>query len=320
MGEHSLAEEGTFQKVNLPSPSSENPSEANVVFVNGNPVFMAKPLTVVRAATSTGGARVLAPPLMQDISQPPFDESEPQMVKVKEEPDSEVVMETQMEEPERQRSEPKEPKTLSFDDFLKSTNTKVMSEEEGLKSMLPVEAEAVTLTPECNEPQEQKTTSLEEKCVKSPVPVEEEVATSEPKEPETASLPEDSLESTAAQASNAVCSEKVESSKRDEEVEVLKVNPFAGLNLKRPSKAAEMKKEKVEEKIPNVEDGEFPQEPGWYLLGRKVEIAISTARGVRRLVDNEIVHFNFPIQTSSSYKSAQWIVRISTKRSGLVIF
>ncbi|MCI95096.1 SWI/SNF-related matrix-associated actin-dependent regulator of chromatin subfamily A member 3-like 3-like, partial [Trifolium medium] len=58
-----------------------------------------------------------------------------------------------------------------------------------------------------------------------------------------------------------------------------------------------VKKEVVEEKkilIPNLDDGDFPVEPGWSLLGSKVETATSMAKGVRRLVDNEIVYFNFP--------------------------
>lgn len=69
--------------------------------------------------------------------------------------------------------------------------------------------------------------------------------------------------------------------------------------------------------IPNLEDGEFPEEAGWFLLGRKAEVAVSTARGVRRLVDNEIVHFNFPLPTYS--RKSQLIVRVSTKRSGEVV-
>ncbi|KAK7243060.1 hypothetical protein RIF29_37844 [Crotalaria pallida] len=267
---------------------------------------MATPLTVVRSVTSTRGARVVAPPMVKET-------------------DSEVVMETQMDEPEpkRQRSDTKR---LSFEDFLKATNTKVISEAECLKSMLepeaktvsfdeealklkaPLKEEAVTLT------SENKTPSFEDKSFK------EEEATSEPHKPETLSFSEDSLKSTAAQGVGTVDSEKVESKKRggDDEVEILKVNPFAGLNLKRASKAkvAEVKKERVEVvKIPNVEDGEFPMEPGWLLIGRKVEVALSTTKGVRKLVDNEIVHLNFTLPHKSK---SQWIVRFSTKRSGEV--
>ncbi|XP_027935032.1 DNA repair protein RAD5B-like [Vigna unguiculata] len=78
----------------------------------------------------------------------------------------------------------------------------------------------------------------------------------------------------------------------------------------------EVRKAVEKRNIPNLEDGEFPEEAGWFLLGRKVEVAISTARGVNRLVDNEIVHFNFPLPTYS--RKSQLIVRVSTKRSGEV--
>ncbi|KAJ1423966.1 hypothetical protein SESBI_11966 [Sesbania bispinosa] len=61
MAEHSVAEGGgTFRNVLSPSKND------NVVFVNGKPVLVAQPLTVVRALTSTGGARVLAAPLNPD--------------------------------------------------------------------------------------------------------------------------------------------------------------------------------------------------------------------------------------------------------------
>ncbi|KAE9617606.1 hypothetical protein Lal_00034592 [Lupinus albus] len=266
MAAYSASEDGTFQK------------KDDVVYFNGQPVRMAIPLTLIRSVTSNGGVRVVAPPLVEVKEEP------------KEVTDSEVVMETQMKEPKTEQEcfEFKDTKTLSFDHFLKFTNTKVMSHDESLKSMLPVKEERT----ECIEPEEKK-----------PVFVE------------TPSFSEDSLKSTAAQGvgANAVESKKC----GDEEAEILKVNPFAGLNLKRRSKAkvAEEKKEKVEVKILNVEDGEFPSEPGWLLIGRKVELALATAKGVRKLVDNEIVHFNFTLP----YKSkSQWIVRISTKRSGEV--
>ncbi|KAL5186981.1 hypothetical protein HKD37_05G012724 [Glycine soja] len=49
--------------------------------------------------------------------------------------------------------------------------------------------------------------------------------------------------------------------------------------------------------ILNLEEGEFLEECRWFLLGKKVEVAVSTARRVSRLVDNEIVHFNFPCRS-----------------------
>lgn len=63
-----------------------------------------------------------------------------------------------------------------------------------------------------------------------------------------------------------------------------------------------------------VEDGEFPEDPEWFLVGRMVVSAVSTTKG-RKLADNEIVHFSFP---SNLRWNAHWIVRFSTKRFGEV--
>ena len=163
-------------------------------------------------------------------------------------------METQMEQESEDKtktaSEEAKRSTMSFEEFLGATNTKVASEEESLKSV----AGAGNVT----------------------VRVKEEPVT-------------------------------------DDDVAVL--------NVKQPVKVepkVAVKKEKVEEKIPGLEDGEFDVEPGWLLMGRKVEVALSTAKGVRRLVDNEIVHFDYPRATS--FHKSQLIVRISTKRSGGVYY
>ncbi|KAF6153230.1 hypothetical protein GIB67_036576 [Kingdonia uniflora] len=70
-------------------------------------------------------------------------------------------------------------------------------------------------------------------------------------------------------------------------------------------------KKVVEEKpcsIP-VEDGEFPDEPDWLLVGRSTVTGLSTCRG-RKLEFNEIVHFVFPTNYATK------IVRFSTKRYG----
>lgn len=83
-------------------------------------------------------------------------------------------------------------------------------------------------------------------------------------------------------------------------------------------KPPNVKKERVENQsalIVAVEDGDFTEEPDWYLVGRTVVTALSTSKG-RKLEDNEIVHFSFP-QPNSRYNS-QWIVRFSTKRFGEV--
>lgn len=91
------------------------------------------------------------------------------------------------------------------------------------------------------------------------------------------------------------------------------------------------KKKKVEETTLSclvLEDGDFPEEPDWFLVGRTVVTGLSTTKG-RKLENNEIVHFTFPSpavrrNTSTYYASAKSvnaaasIVRFSTKRSGEV--
>ncbi|XP_043694361.1 DNA repair protein RAD5B [Telopea speciosissima] len=58
----------------------------------------------------------------------------------------------------------------------------------------------------------------------------------------------------------------------------------------------------------DVEDGEFPEEPDWFLVGRTSVTGVSTCKR-KRLEFNEIVHFALPKRFSD-------IVRFSTKRSG----
>ncbi|XP_021899527.1 uncharacterized protein LOC110815864 isoform X2 [Carica papaya] len=53
-----------------------------------------------------------------------------------------------------------------------------------------------------------------------------------------------------------------------------------------------------------LEDGDFPEECDWYLVGGAVVQGLSTTKG-RKLVDNEIVHFTFP---SSKSRLLQWIL------------
>ncbi|KAL4394593.1 hypothetical protein S83_004920 [Arachis hypogaea] len=263
MEEHSVTEGkeggGAFQKVLTPSKSDD------VAFFNGKPVIVAQPLTVVRALTST---RVLAPHNPADSPNQPrgnetttgnnANEEKPQeqeadskhvSSEIQEETrfeddgdsPSEVVMETQIEQQEPEGEGKRS--MMSFEEFLKATNTKVASEEEALK------------------------------------PVAESVVVRVKEEPVVAD---------------------------DGDVAILSLNQ---------ARNAEVKK-KDEERIPGLEDGEFDVPQGWLLMGRKVEIALSMAKGVRRLVDNEIVHFDFPRANSS--RKSQSLVRISTKRSGLV--
>lgn len=77
-----------------------------------------------------------------------------------------------------------------------------------------------------------------------------------------------------------------------------------------------------------IEDGDFPEDLDWLLVGRTIVTGLSTTKG-RKLENNEIVHFAFP-QQGNSKCSSQWggsraavaaassIVRFSTKRFGEV--
>ncbi|KAI5402325.1 hypothetical protein KIW84_050077 [Lathyrus oleraceus] len=96
----------------------------NVVFRNGNPVLVAQPLTVVRALTSNGGARVLATPPTLNPNSDEFEACKTPMIKVNDEPQEEDV------KPSVGRRS-----MLPFDDFLKATNTQVVTVDESMKSM-----------------------------------------------------------------------------------------------------------------------------------------------------------------------------------------
>lgn len=75
-----------------------------------------------------------------------------------------------------------------------------------------------------------------------------------------------------------------------------------------------------------IEDGDFPEDPAWLLVGRNVVTGLSTTKG-RKLENNEIVHFAFPnantrtkisthFMSSKAANAASSIVRFSTKRNG----
>jgi len=99
---------------------------------------------------------------------------------------------------------------------------------------------------------------------------------------------------------------KVEAVKLSSQVEEMKFS--------REQKSVYVKKEPVEARKVKVEDGDFPVEKDWYLVGRSLVTATSTSKG-RKLEDNEIVNFTFS-------SVAKWkvpnIVRFSTKRCGEV--
>jgi DNA repair protein RAD5 len=313
MMERSEQENGTFQKV---FRTMEND---DVVFRNGNAVLVAKPLTVVRALTSTGGARVLATPPNLNPNSDEFDSCETPIIKVKDEPQEfEKAAAAEVVSEERRSM-------LSFDDFLKATNTQVASVDESLKSMEveSMKMESADVDVVCETQESIKVESVDESLksmeVEPPIRMAEEVTNVDVAcETQESVSVEPVKETTLIEPVGPVCAEKQAVS--DDEVEVLKVVKGKQAVSDEVRVLKVVKKEAVEEKkilIPNLDDGDFPVEPGWSLLGSKVEVATSMAKGVRRLVDNEIVYFNFP-NPHASYKF-QWIVRVSTKRSGVVL-
>ncbi|WZZ02387.1 hypothetical protein YC2023_074715 [Brassica napus] len=70
--------------------------------------------------------------------------------------------------------------------------------------------------------------------------------------------------------------------------------------------------QEVDARKAKVEDGDFPVERDWYLVGRSIVTATSTSKG-RRLEDNEVVNFAFPSTLNLKVPN---IVRFSTKRCG----
>lgn len=295
----------------------------NVVVVNGNRVLVAQPLTVLRALTSTGGARVLATPPNMNPNSDDSDVCKTPMIKVKDEPQEEEVKTVSVGSHSEAVTDVRH-SMHSVDDSLKSTNTKVASVGESLKSMkdeptvqMTENRAAVDVVGETQK--SVKVESVDESL--KPMEVEPRIRSMEEVnnvdcETHGSVKVEPVQKTTSVQAKEGSDNQTLSN-----EVEALKV-----VNKEKQSVSDDVqvlkvvKKEPVEEKkipIPNLEDGEFPVEPGWSLLGRKIEVATSTARGLRRLVDNEIVHFIFP-NPHTSYKF-QWIVRVETKRSGVVL-
>ncbi|KAI3915685.1 hypothetical protein MKX01_015510 [Papaver californicum] len=77
----------------------------------------------------------------------------------------------------------------------------------------------------------------------------------------------------------------------------------------RPYQAKKPVSKTVEKKEEIIDDGEFPEEEDWLLVGRSTVAGLSTCKR-KKLAFNEIVYFTYP----SNFKTK--IVRFSTKRSG----
>ncbi|KAF8113327.1 hypothetical protein N665_0051s0021 [Sinapis alba] len=99
-----------------------------------------------------------------------------------------------------------------------------------------------------------------------------------------------------------------------EPVEETKVGALSlGLQVKE-EKPVYVKKVNAEVDVSKVkvEDGDFPVEKDWYLVGRSLITTTSTSKG-RRLEDNEVVNCTFPSTVNCKVPNS---VRFSTKRCG----
>ncbi|KAE9455433.1 hypothetical protein C3L33_12667, partial [Rhododendron williamsianum] len=230
-------------------------------------------------------------------------------VRVKEEPDvgfvsKEIVEVENVGSDSIKKSRPK----MSFDEFLKATNTKVMADDEYLKAQMK------------KEPKEGESDCGSEGCVKK----EEVIVGTEKKEPVVKVEPDLELENKAPmkEAKEDRWSSKSFPEKFEEHCR-LEMEAKRGLQ-----KPAQVKKEMGEDRkqlsTVVIEDGDFPEDPDWLLVGRNMVTGLSTTRG-RKLENNEIVHLAFPSLDARNRSGSKWlsarsaaseIVRFSTKRSG----
>ncbi|OMO95524.1 SNF2-related protein [Corchorus olitorius] len=230
---------------------------------------------------------------------------EDKTIKVKEEPDlgfdggvpaKEEMASGCTEETVAQKEDSK-PETSSGE-FLQSTNTKVQSLDDSLKTK--IKEEAPEFEKELSKPKMSFDEFLQLKNIKV------ESLDDSPKTHIKTEVPD----------SVSVPCENAESKSDDQKPKLVKEEPDIEC-VEVLGKPADVKKEAPQERRVNgvlVEDGDFPEDPDWYLVGRTVVNATSTTKGKNKLLDNEIVYFTFP-SPGASYK-LQSIVRFSTKRCG----
>lgn len=230
---------------------------------------------------------------------------------------------------------------MSFDEFLKATGTKVMSTEEYLRTQMKEEPVKESKGAESLCGLDVKIRVKEEQVVD----VENKVAQTGAAVSKRQVAPGDEWVNAQVKQEASTAMVKVEPTSELKATVKVKEEPDSGIEQKVsanedkagsrsnvPSlykefeeriksealqKPCAAKKVKTEDRIISytpAEDGDFPEEPGWFLVGRTIVSALSTSKG-RKLVDNEIVYFSFP----SSIGKFNSIVRFSTKRFGEVI-
>lgn len=264
--------------------SNGGDADEAIKYILENPGFLARPLSVVRTVTSTG-ARV-STKMMQEVDSMESEKEAKPTVRVKEEPDlgfEDKGIESSGVSSDRQNGTSKVIATskMTFDEFLKLTNTKVMSDEEYSKMQ-----------------KENLAAVKKEEAIETIADSGGNVNVRVKEEPD---LEFKNRVSAKEAGSRTGYFPRVVSSKS----RMSSVGSSGMLKTETLSNDVKCK----------VEDGDFPIESDWFLVGRTVVTAISTTKG-NKLADNEIVNFVFP--SSSSRFNAQWIVRFSTKRNGEV--
>ncbi|WCJ23977.1 DNA repair protein RAD5B [Euphorbia peplus] len=283
------------------APRKKNPDEGTNTLLHN--------ATVNRAVTTTG--------FRVSIKPEPSEEPQcPALQPVKDEPVTEPecggsdVRDMDLDHPDSKKEFPR----MTFDQFLEATNTKVMSPEESLQSVVRVKPEPteVPVSPVQGEVSSgDNQTSVENSEVNK---VKEEAYS----ENNQAIVVYTGVPVVKEESRELAIVLKEEAKTNPEEPDLIVVEkPKNAFDyLKKSSKPKNVQKEPVRDTTfrgIKVEDGDFPEEVDWYLVGRSMVTGLSTSKG-RRLVDNEIIHFSFP--SSSMKYNAQWIVRFYTKRSG----
>ncbi|KAF3456838.1 hypothetical protein FNV43_RR01492 [Rhamnella rubrinervis] len=213
---------------------------------------------------------------------------------------------------------------MSFDEFLMATDTEVLSSEECLRTQMKEElakeskeAESLNGLNAKIRSKEQQEVDMENKVLQN----ETVVGNAQVKQEASTAM----LKAVPLRELKATVKVKEEPGSGVEQkvfTKEGKVGSHGNLprlyedHIKREAlqKPTAVEKEKTEDRIVcylPVEDGDFPEEPGWFLVGRTIVTALSTSKG-SKLVDNEIVYFSFP-STIGKFNS---IVRFSTKRFG----
>ncbi|XP_057475188.1 DNA repair protein RAD5B [Actinidia eriantha] len=333
-----LSEPDILQAV---SQCGNNP-DAAINYILDTPGLLLPPMEVKRTVTSTG-ARVSAQIKVTSGEELEKSESVDGLKPmVREKSESDFI----------QKSAP----NMSFDEFLQATNTKVMADDEYLKTL--IKQEAVEGESECGSKADEKAKEvLSVDGLKRKLTEKEESGGSgcilrlAPKmssdeflqATNTKVMADDEYLKTQikkeSEEGESVCGLKAAIRVKEEpdlgfenKVSAKQFHESKWHTSRRPDhmqKPSYVKKERVEvTSLSNVviEDGDFPEEPNWLLLGRTMVTGLSTTKG-RKLENNEIVHFAFPCADTRSRQSSYWvssraaaassgIVRFSTKRSG----